>query len=406
MKRALALLLGSTTAYAGGTVRPNPGITARGTSLGGAWVAWADDPSAVYFNPGALDAIDPQVMIGAEFLIGPRTFTPIAADGTRGEPQKTTLASPLPTAGVIGRFSYDDEPSRFTLGLGVWNTFGGRVSYPKTGMPALDATQDLCFEVDGAASLHVSDRFAVGGAFRLGLGLFHVESTMNPFDANLSAKGVGVGMTWGALFRPTDTVRIGLNWRSPLRITTKGSGTVIDTGGNTSRPEIQHDQNWPQSVQLGTAIVASPRVRLAAQIDWTQWSQIDTIDVEFLDSGLPDQRYPEYWRDNWSFRAGGEYAVSPKLQLRAGGYYDTPAVPDSTLERQYSDSHKVGVSLGATLHAVGWRFDFAADSIIPRHRIVDNNAADVMGVSALQNKAPGDYIGGLITFELAAARQF
>ena len=404
MKRVLALLLISSTAYAGGTVRPN-GISARGVSLGGAWVAWADDATAIYFNPGALDAMEPQVTLGAEYVLGPRKYTPIAADGTRGEPQETTIASPVPTLGLVGRFNYNDQPSRFTLGLGVWNTFGGRVAYPKTGMPALDATQDLCIEVNGAAALHISDRFAIGGAFRLGIGFFHVESTMNPFDADLSSSGVGVGMTWGALIRPTDRLRIGLNWRSPMRITTKGSGTVTNLGV-TDRHDIRHDQNWPQTVQLGFAYSATSKLRLAAQVDWSQWSQIDTIEVIFPAGGLPDQIYPEYWNDNWTVRLGGEYAVSRKVQLRAGTYYDTPAVPDRTLERQYSDSHKVGVSLGASLHAAGWRFDAAGDAIIPRLRTVENNANAVEGVDALRNKAPGDYIGSLITFELAATRQF
>ncbi|HEY5920529.1 MAG TPA: outer membrane protein transport protein [Kofleriaceae bacterium] len=404
MKRALALLLVSGTAYAGGTVRPN-GISARGVSLGGAWVAWADDATAIYFNPAALDAMEPQVMLGAEFVLGPRKYTPVAADGTRGEPQTTTIASPVPTLGVVGRFSYNDQPSRFTLGLGVWNTFGGRVSYPKTGMPALDATQDLCIEINGAAALHISDRFAIGGAVRLGLGFFHVESTMNPFDADLSSSGVGVAMTWGALIRPTDRLRVGLNWRSPMRVTTTGRGTVTTSTG-TDRPEIRHDQNWPQMVQLGLAYNATERLRIATQVDWAQWSQIDTIEVLFPDGTLPNQIYPEYWEDNWTVRLGGEYAFSRKLQLRAGTYYDTPAVPDRTLERQYSDSQKVGVSLGGSLHAGGWRFDIASDAIIPRLRTVENNADDVMGVGALVNKAPGDYIGSLITFELAATRQF
>jgi long-chain fatty acid transport protein len=405
VKRVVLLLLASTTAYAGGTVRPN-GITARGVSLGGAWVAWADDPTAIYYNPGALDAIESQVLLGAELVIGPREYIPVAADGTRGPPQKATVTSPVPVIGIAGRFSYDGEPSRFTLGLGAWNTFGGRISYPKTGMPALDVTQDLCFEINAAAALHISDRLSIGGAFRLGLGFFHIEATMNPFDANLSANGIGVGMTWGALFRPTDRVNIGVNWRSPMRIATKGSGTVIDSGGNMERPDIQHDQNWPQMVQLGAAIKASPKVRVAFQVDWAQWSQIDTIDVDFLAGPLPDQHYPEYWSDNWSLRLGGEYAVSQKLQLRAGGYYDTPAVPDRTAERQYSDSHKFGVSTGASVHAAGWRFDVAGDMIIPRTRTVPNNAAEVMSFGALVNKAPGDYTGTLITFELAATRQF
>ncbi|HEY5945734.1 MAG TPA: outer membrane protein transport protein [Kofleriaceae bacterium] len=404
MKRVLALLLVSSTAYAGGTTRPN-GISARGVGMGGAWAAWVDDPTAIFFNPGALDAMDPEVMIGGEYVIGPRKYTPIEPDGTIGAPEETTISSPVPTLGVVGRFSADDEPSRFTLGLGAWQTFGGRVSYEKTGMPALDVTQDLCFEVNGGAAFHVSDRLAIGGAVRLGLGFFHVETTMDPFDSNLSSNGVGVGMTWGALFRPTDRIRIGLNWRSPLRIATAGSGTVV-SGGVTEQHDIRHRQNWPQQVQLGLGVLATPELKLSFQLDWSQWSQTDTIEVRFPNGGLPDQIYPEYWKDNYTARAGAEYAFSKKVQARAGGYYDSPAVPDFSLERQYSDSHKFGVSAGASLHAAGWRFDLAADGIIPRTRHVSDNTDEVTGVSALANKAPGDYTGSLVTFELAAARQF
>ncbi len=400
MKRALALLLISGTAYAGGTVRPN-GISARGVSMGGAWAAWADDPTAIYFNPGALDAMDSQLMLGAEFVVGPRKFTPLEPDGTTGDPQTTTLASPVPSLGVVGRFNDGDEPSRFTLGLGVWNTFGGRVSYPKTGMPAKDVTQDLCVEVNGAVAFHVSDRLSIGAAARLGLGFFHVETTMDPFDAVLSSSGVGIGATIGALFRPSENVRVGLNWRSPMRVSTKGSGTVSGT-----RVEVAHDQNWPQMVQLGLGIQTTPQLKLAFQVDWAQWSQLDTIDIMFPNSSLPTQALPAYWSDNYSARVGGEYAFSHRVQVRAGAYYDSPAVPDLTLERQYSDSHKLGVSLGTSVHAAGWRFDLAADGIIPRTRHIADNSDDVMGIEALQNAAPGDYTGSLLTFELAAARAF
>lgn len=402
MKRALALLLLGGTAYAGGTQRPTL-LSARGVGMGGAWTAWADDATALFFNPGALDTIDPHVMLGAEYVIGPRKFTPVAADGTRGDPQKTTVTSPVPSLGVVARFSSDDEPSRVTFGIGFWNTFGGRVSYPKTGFPALDSTQDLCLEVNGGASLHISDRLSIGGAIRLGIGMFAVQSTANPFDADLSANGVGVGATIGALFRPTDTLRIGLNWRSPLRITTKGDGTVTSAVG---RPEVRHDQNWPQQVSLGVGLQTTPALKLAAQLDWSQWSQMDTIEVIFPNGELPDQVYPAYWEDNWAVRLGADYSLSQRFAVRAGTYYDTPAVPDYSLERQYSDSHKFGVSVGASVRAGAWRFDIAADSTIPRTRIVPDNREDVMGFTVLQNKSPGEYRGSFSTFELAAARQF
>jgi long-chain fatty acid transport protein len=405
MKRALALVLVSSTAYAGGTQRPN-GISARGVGMGGAWAAWADDATALYFNPGALDTIDPHVMIGAELVYGARRYRPLLSDGTYGPDQKTTLLAPVPSLGVVGRFTDDDDrPSRFTLALGVWNTFGGRISYPKTGMPALDTTQDFCIEVNGGVAFHVSERLSVGATARLGIGLFQIVSTMNPFDADLSASGIGGGLAVGALFRPTDTLRIGVNWRSPMRITTTGRGTVV-TGGQPEPHEVEHGQDWPQHASVGIGLQASPQLRLATQVDWNQWSQLDAIEVRFPNGGLPNQAYPAYWEDNFAVRLGAAYAFSDAFALRGGGYYDTPAVPDATLERQYSDAHKFGVSVGAGLHAGSWRFDTAVDGIIPRTRSVPNNAQDVTGVGALRNKAPGDYRGMLVTFELAASRTF
>ncbi len=392
------------TSSAGGLQRPS-GISPRGTGMGGAYVAFADDPSAIYFNPAALDAMSPQIMIGGELVVGPRTYTPVAANGDRGPEQSTTIVAPVPTIGLVGRFGDGDRPSRITVGLGVFNTFGGDVSYDKTGLPALDKTRDIALELDASLALHISERFAIGGGLRLGLGLFHVESTMMPFDAEVSATGVGAAMTLSTLIRPSDKVRIGVAWHSPLNIKTKGTGQ-FDFNGNDSTNTIEHEQHWPQWVSLGVGYQATQELRLAAQVDWAQWSNTDEITVVFPDGSLPDQVYPENWRDSWTLRAGGEYALSSAVSVRAGTYFDQYAVPERTIERQYLDSNKVGLSGGASFRASEWTFDLAVDGIIPTTRTVENNAAEVMNFTPLVNKAPGDHRGTLITFELAAARQF
>jgi long-chain fatty acid transport protein len=404
VRLALALVLVGGSAAAGGLVRPN-GISARGVGMGGAWVAWADDATATFFNPAALDVTSAHVLLGGELVYGPRSYVPLETDGTHGPSQDAATVAPVPSVGIVGRFSYDDRPSRFTLGLGMWNTFGGEIRYAKTGMPALDTIQDVCLEIDGAASLRISDRLAIGGGFRFGIGQFHIESTMSPFDANLSASGVGVGMIWGAVLRPTDAVRVGLSWHSPLRITTKGSGT-IDFGSGAERHDVLHEQTWPQQVSLGVGWQVRPELRLATQLDWTEWSMIDEIVVSFPASSLPDQVDAGDWRDTWTGRLGGEYAVSSALAVRGGAYFDTAAVPDRTLTRQYTDANKLGLSAGASLRAAPWRFDAAIDGVIPHTRTVPDNSADVQGVPALANKAPGDYRGTLLTLELAVARQF
>jgi long-chain fatty acid transport protein len=405
MKRAIALLFVSSTAYAGGTSRPNL-ISARGVGIGGAFTGIADDPTAVWFNPAALDDLESQVMVGGELVYGPRSYTPMKADGTTGPAQDTTVVAPVPAIGTVLHFTdSDDLPSRFSLGFGIWNTFGGQLSYEKTGMPALDATSDIVIEADVAASFHVSDRFSVGAAARFGLGLFHVESTAMPFDSDLSASGVGVGMSLAAMFKPTDTLRIGVTWRSPLRVTTEGDGTIAFSGP-AEHHEVRHEQKWPQQASVGVGYQATPLWKLAAQIDWTGWSIMDQLTVEFPTSALTPQIYPEYWNDSWTFRGGAEFAVSSSVAVRAGAYYDTAAVPDRTIERQYTDADKLGVSAGASVKLGAWRVDVAGDAVPGGTRTVENNSAEVMGFTPLVNKAPGDYKGSLYTFELAVARPF
>ena len=44
--------------------------------------------------------------------------------------------------------------------------------------------------------------------------------------------------------------------------------------------------------------------------------------------------------------------------------------------------------------------------MIPPLRTVPNTTAATMAFPADRNKAPGDYIGTLITFDLAASRRF
>lgn len=399
---ALALVLVASTANAGGLGRPN-GISARGVGMGGAWTAWVDDATAVWFNPAALSEAEPQIDVGGELVVGPRTYTPVADDGTRGAAQKATVVAPVPSVGVVGRFWYDGRPSRFTLAGGIWNTFGGKVAFPKTGMPALDSVQDAVVEASAGTALRISDRLSVGAAFRVGVGLFSVDGTQMPYDADLSATGLGVAMAWGFLFRPVDAVRIGVAWRAPLRVTTTGSGTIEGASG-TEQVSVEHEQNWPQSASLGVGVAPTRQLKLAVQLDWTQWSTVKDLIVQLPGSGNPDQIYREDWEDTWAARIGADYAVSRAIAVRGGLYYDAAAVPDRTIERQYLDSNKVGVAAGGSYRRGAWRVDAAVDAVLPSTRSIPQNTPTTPDYD--RAKAPGDYRGTLITFEASLARVF
>jgi long-chain fatty acid transport protein len=394
------LALAITAAEAGGLGRPNP-ISARGVGMGGAFAALADDVTALHFNPGALAFAPAELTIGGELVIAPRRYTPRLSDGSDGPAQETTPIVPLPALGVVGRFA--DRP--FTLGVGVWNTFGGKVSYEPTTASALDAVQDAAIEIVPGFAYRFDDRLAAGAALRVGLGLFSLSATALPQDADLSAFGVGLSYAAGVVITPVPAVRIGLAWRAPLTIRTTGSGTVVYPAPmGPTRTDVEHTQRWPEQLSLGVGVRAAPRLRLAAQLDWAGWSRVDVIAVEFPDAPGIDQRYPVDWDDNLTVRLGADLQVRPGLVLRAGAYFDSSAVPDRTIERQYLDDDKVGVAAGASLAVSRWRVDAAVDVVLPGSRTVDDNRIEVGAWPARANVAPGEHAGSVFSLALAVSR--
>ncbi len=408
---ALVVLLWlAASAHAGGISRPNQ-ISARGVGLGGAFSGIADDPTCWYFNPAGAAWADDAFAIGGELIYAPRSYTPVAADGTRGAPQKATALAPLPSLGIVLHPRSDGVPSRIAFGAGIFNTFGGQISYKDKlpeGMAAVNSSSDLVFELAAGVAYEVDDVFSIGGAVRMGLGYFAVDASSHPVNSNISAIGVGVGATLGAMLRPTPKLQIGLTWRSAMNVSTQGSGTAEFMTGVPSNVNVQQVQHWPQQASLGAAVWAAPKVRVAAQLDWTQWSSFSTLLIEFPDQPQNNQNLDLDWRNTWTARGGAEL-ILPKGAIRAGAYFDTKAVPDRTIERQYLDNDKIGVSAGGTGIFGAWHLDGALDVTLPGTRVVPDNTATFTLPSGANypfaNIAPGDYYGYVVTVELALARR-
>jgi long-chain fatty acid transport protein len=208
------------------------------------------------------------------------------------------------------------------------------------------------------------------------------------------------------MFRPNDAWRIGVSWRSPLRISTTGTGTVQFPSGAQDE-KVQFIQKWPQIGSLAVGWRAIPALKLSAQIDYTQWSRVNDLRILLPQAANLDQIFKVAWTDSWTVRGGGEYRVSPTLAVRAGAYFDTNAVPSRTIERQYVDSDKIGIAAGASVHVAGWRIDGAIDCVLPNSRtVVDNSASVPPAWPDLKNIAPGTYQATLYTVDVAVAHGF
>jgi len=425
---SVALLAASTQlADAGGLARPNP-VSARGVGMGGAFIAVADDPTALHFNPSGIALLPKSViLVGGEFVVAPRTYTPDRVgdtdcavepdfEGCRAQSPSAPVR-PLPVLGYVARLQNEGVPSRVSFGVGLWNTFGGQLEYDEFQSPqiaALNSTRNAVIEVVPGVAYEISDEIAIGMAFRIGFGLFDANTTSKPTTSDLSATGFGVGATFGLMVRPTSSLNIGAVYRTSLTNQTSGSGTLTLSQSNILDVDVQVDQTWPQQAGIGVAWWATGALRLMAELDWTNWSRLDTLHVNFPGQEGFNQTFLLDWTDSIGLHGGAEYTVNDQLAVRAGVTYDTNAVPDSTIERQFFDDDKLMAAVGGSyLIAGAWRVDTAFEAGIPlgARNVPDNfdelgswtNFGTGVGVSpqSRANSSPGKHESSLYTFELA-----
>lgn len=414
---AAAMLCVPAVATAGGLMRPNP-VSARSIGLGGAFTAVADDPTALHFNPAGLAHLPgTNVMIGVELVHAPRFYQPIFADDrcTQDPPppecqrqEPTAPIRPLPSLGFATRLQREGVPSRLTFGVGLWNTFGGQLKYEDDPLipGTIRETRNAVIEIVPGVAYEVNDVLAVGIAFRLGVGLFDSLSEQRPSNADLSATGLGAGATMGVMVRPNDKLSVGLVYRTPLTVTTKGDGTLL-VAGNPRDVKVEMVQRWPQQMGVGVAYKPNNKLLVSTQLDWHGWQRTNDISpvIEGEENVTRLANIDTDWQDNYAFHLGVQYAINEKIQARGGFTYDTRAAIKRSQERNFLDSDKMLGAVGASYRInKRFRIDTAFERTIPRGKteIEDNSAEAAMANwSDMANVSPGEHGGTLTTFELA-----
>jgi len=139
-------------------------------------------------------------------------------------------------------------------------------------------------------------------------------------------------------------------------------------------------------VQAGVSWKVHPRVRLAFQVDWINWSDaFDELPITltngsnadingFVGSSTLQDTPPLRWKDRFVYRFGVEYLLSEHFVLRAGYAYGESPVPDGTLTPLTAVIMEHTVSAGVGYRHGRYRVDLAYQYDIPAERKVGTSA--------------------------------
>ncbi len=352
---------------------------------GNAFVAEADDPSAVYYNPAGLTQLQrPQVYLGTVFNYPHREY-----QGDLGDTYKTRhrfyesgsfyLAVPV--------------HSRVVLGFGYFTPFGLGTDWPAewTGRYITTYSRLKTYNLNPTIAVKVLKNLSVGGGIdllwsdvRLRRKISLIPRPLIDIKSDLSGDGFGVGGNFGVLYEPVPGVKFGASYRSAITVVHSGRlDLAVPSFISTLPRSVGGDAKlvYPPSLTFGVSVSRWAPFTFNVDATWTGWSTYQELKVNLnqplLVSGQLSKAIvtKKYWRDAWALRFGANYRLTDKLKLRAGYTFDMTPVPASTLEPQIPDSHRHILAVGGDAKLGRLTLGIAYNLILNTPRSKDNRFA-------------------------------
>ncbi len=395
MRRILPLLAAAllpTTAQAAGFYFTDSGT--RSIGRGSAIVASVDDLSALYHNPGALARLQQ-----AQAFVSLSGVDQYVEFDRMDEPDDDLDFAPIYNTGpfmmVPGLgISHSLGVPRTTFALGFISPQAPDVEYVSDGAQRYSLIDQLLWEFAGVvgAGVQITDWWATGATFQARVLRADMEMAITTLDGDDPANDIDIRFeiadwfapSWsiGTIVDPHPWVTFGASFQPATTYHPVGSisadfeGHAFEgflNGTHFVDDEVSSTITMPAIARAGIDFHPTDKwdVELAGAWEgWHVWDEIVITDVDLVVEVDPDGFIPEdavvtndivipaNYLDVWSVRLGGDYRVHERVVIRAGGYWETSAVPKEFQGVTLVDGTKIGAGLG-TGYSIG-NFDIDA----------------------------------------------
>ncbi len=332
------------TSFANGTRLPNQ--DAEATARGNAFVATADNPSAIYYNPAGLTQLSGlQVQSNAYVISARYDYTPSGGGNTVKAERDIAVIPQL-------YVSFTPEHSELSYGLGVYSPFGQASEWPaNSGFQSIATRNEITFiTIAPTIAWKVSEHLSVGAGLQINRVDADLNNTFLAFDGDDTSFGYNLGILWHLNERHV----FGLNYQS--RSTSKFEGTAklplfgVSSPGNLDLP-------FPDVITLGYSWRPTPDWNLELAIDRTNW---DLLNTATLEHAFGPTSIPFNWEASYYYLFGVTRYLPDGWRLSAGYCYSENSVPDATFNPAVPDMdrHIASIGIGRKVGAVSGYFTY------------------------------------------------
>ncbi len=359
LTKTVGFLVGCTTAaflpsstYGLGIALPDQDAFA--TARGNAFVATANDPAAIFYNPAGITQLDGlNTSIGAYGIVYGSTYK---GDGTsvNGKTQLAVLPQVFTTLSI--------PKIHVTLGLGTYSPYGLRNEWPSSApfIGAGETGQINYYTVNPVVAYKICSTLSIAAGPTLNYSEVDLKEyptiPVGPgeflsFVNHFRGRDVDVGYNVGLLWHPLEQHSVGVTYKSATAMHYEGHATVPPTSSSIS---AQAEFHFPQTVDFGYSFRPTDKWNVEADAVWSDWSTLKTVTVNPL--GPAGDDLPFNWKSSWMLDFGITRYLGEGWRLSGGYMYSMNTVPSANFNPLVPDSdrHIFSVGVGKSYKQFSW----------------------------------------------------
>ncbi len=347
---AVSCVVGGDQAKAVGFRLPNqdPEAIARGN----AFVATANNPSAIYYNPAGITQLQGHNLSAGLYLV---------SGGVDYESPSGAKAEVDSEFKPVPQFYYVFSPREFPLsfGLGTYAPYGLSLDWGKdTSFRTLAEKGDLLYMTFNpvvALEIHPTLSIAAGPTINYSDAGFERGIGFVPNDQfKIKGDGMGYGFNAGALWQPHEKWSFGLNYRYLTTIDYHGTSKTDPSPPYPGPTAGSASIRFPQFVVAGLSFRPTEKWNLEFDLDWTDWD--DVKQIAFEGTPLGKQVLPLHYRSSFMYEFGVTRQLGKGYFVSVGYFFSENSSPDRNFTPMIPDSdlHLGSIGFGKKGKRWGW----------------------------------------------------
>lgn len=334
------------------------GVSGLGNVYAGS-AASAEDATIGFYNAAGLSRLrNEQIAISAVAAIPHSKLTATRALATNRATITPGRARMKGLSVIPGLHYAAPLNNGWTFGFNLVSPFGLKTKYAIDSTARYMSTRSELTTYDFAPSI----AYSFGNGVSIGAGPDFIY-THAKLDGRLgagdtltdgyredSASRWAIGGHVGILFEANDSTRIGVNYRSGVKVKPKGESVEImpialGGSGAETRRNARSSLRLPDTATLSIFQQLNDRWAAMADIQWTNWSKFKDLVINRNDGQIV--RTLHNFKDSYRAALGLSYQVDDCWKLRTGVAHDRSPVRDQNRTTRIPDSHRNWVGLGA-----------------------------------------------------------